>query len=165
MFPSIETALEDCEKHLDATGARGTPIDAYLAGFLLIHTYAHFEKRILEICKQRCDHSGDPSIGALALNSLRKTRDSLYISDLGKNLKNFGEIVKAEFSTTVSNTPAHSAWDNILINRHDFAHKPILPTLNVADIRRFYNDSLAIIVEFENKIMGTVPVAPLAVVV
>ncbi|MBV6503860.1 MAG: hypothetical protein AKCLJLPJ_01954 [Fimbriimonadales bacterium] len=157
MFPSIETAISDCEQHIDKTGVRGTPIEAYLAGFLLIHIYATFDQYVRKLCNDRCAASGDDPVAALALSTLRPRRGEIKISDLGDILSRFDDNIKESFSNSVCGRPCHSAWDNLLTNRHDFAHKPKYPQVTVSDVRRFYADAHDVVREFETAMKNVHP--------
>lgn len=48
----IDDAIEFCRKHLDASDARGSEIEAFLTQYVLIRIRANFEQRVQSLLSQ-----------------------------------------------------------------------------------------------------------------
>ncbi len=121
-FSRLNYAMATGKAHLDATGARGTEIESHLVGYLLAITYAEFERKNRAIMATRCGRHGDPEMLSFCTMLARKALQSIYIGDLKGVLGKFSEQCKDQFDTAVNGSPAHAAYDNIVLNRHRVAH-------------------------------------------
>jgi len=146
-FPRIEEAIEACAKHLDAAGARNTEIEAYLTRYLVTLMYAEFETHVLKVLFERGEQVGDPHVASFVRAASQKLVRGLKISDLSGLLASFHVDCKSKFTSRVTSTPAHAAYDNIVVNRHVTAHGPGA-TLTFVELEAAYTASLEILEAF-----------------
>lgn len=121
-FTRAEAAIESCAAHLTTSGAAGTEIEAFLTRYLAVLIYSVFQGQCESIIEARAaaivDRHGAFYVRASRENVFR----GMKIGDLAKYLGKFSPDCQAAFEASVTNTPAHVAYDNILNSRHITAH-------------------------------------------
>lgn len=149
MFNRLEKDIFFYEQHLINTRTQGSQIEQVFVGYVLTIIYAEFEKAIKSAIKDRCHIQGD----TLLNNYVRSTTDriirSVRISDLSKVLKRFDNKYNDRFRATVGNTNHQTqvSWDNIIDNRHAFAH--MAPTnATLIEVQEWFSEAKIVIFAF-----------------
>jgi hypothetical protein len=122
-FPRVELAIKTCAEHLDKSGARNTEIEAVLVGYLLTITYADYERAIREMVAQRGNRYSDGPLASFMTTAARRLIRSIEVGEIGGILGHFDASCKTAFNSAIADTPAQTAFDNLLANRHDVAHR------------------------------------------
>lgn len=133
-FERLENALTVCNNHLDATGARGTEIESYLVGYVLITACAEFEMRFEAMINKRFARLGDAAVSAFIAKIADTQIRVPNLDGMGAFLKKFGNAFRDGFisnRTAVSDT----AFQNVITNRHLVAHSQGGP-MTFADAER-----------------------------
>jgi hypothetical protein len=121
-FTQLENALTVCKNHLDNTGTRGTEIESYLVGFLLVNICSEFEIRLRKILEMRAAHPGDTYLSNFVVYASGRIIRSIKIGEIAGYLGGFGTDWKDNFHSAVKDKPPHVAYDNIMANRQLVAH-------------------------------------------
>jgi hypothetical protein len=122
-FKRLDDAMATCKKHLDSTGARGTEIESFLVSHLLVAAVADYEEKLEAMMAKRAERTADGHLHSFVKAACNKMARAPSLSKIAGLLGSFGQDYKAAFSTVITNTPAHIAYDNIVTNRHAIAHK------------------------------------------
>jgi hypothetical protein len=122
-FPQSDNAIAVCKDHLDRTGARGTEIESYLVGYLLVSICSEYEIRLRRILEVRATKVADRHVCSFVTHALGKIVRSIKVSEIAGTLGGFGLDYKKGFHDIIDGTTAHTAYDNIMTNRHSVAHK------------------------------------------
>lgn len=152
-FPRIENALEVCEKHLNATASWGTEIESYLARYMLTVIYSSYEEWIKEIFVKRCSNSTDKHLSEFVKSAVNQLFRGIRINQITGILGSFGDDYKMVFTDKIQNTEAHNAYDALINNRQDTAHREGA-NVTFSDIKRFYKDSKPVLETIE-EILGS----------
>lgn len=147
MFARVDAALSVCGAHLDATGARGTEIEAILVGYLLTVIHAEFEQHVVQTVVARCRTSHDVRRSSFTEYAARRLVKKFAISDLTGTLNSFDRECKRRFSKEVMDTPHHVAYDNIEANRQLLAHSSGI-NMTFDELVRHYETSLPVLAAF-----------------
>lgn len=142
-FPRVENALELCANHLDHTGTRNTPVEAVLVGYLLTITYAEYERAVRQLVSERGDLHGDHHLSAFMSWASERLIRSIAIGEIARVLGRFDDACLAAFKFSVHDTPIQVAFDNIVNNRHDVAHR-LGARITLAEFETNYRASLPI---------------------
>jgi len=143
-FASVDSLIQRCEQHLDATNTRNTEIESVMVQHLLIRICAEYEKRIVALFHRRCSRTTDLHLRAFAQKSAQYVCQRFDISDITKNLGRFGDDYKKTFHGQVMTGVAHIAWDNIYTNRVAVAHGTGAQ-MTFGDLKQAYSDSLTVL--------------------
>src|ERR1043166_7632241 len=119
----LDHALDICAKHLDASNARNTEIAAYLTRYLVTLVCAVFEEEFEKIIARRVLLVNDQHLANFVIAATHQLLRSPKISELSGFLGKFGAECKESFSTKITNTTAHQAFDTIVQNRHTAGHQ------------------------------------------
>jgi len=120
---AIDNAIEVCRKHLDNTHSRNTEVEAFLTRYLVVMICAEFEERCEALVHDRARRVGDTYVAAFMQSASAQLLRSIGVGELSGFLNRFGRDCKEKFQQTVVNTDAHRAYDTIVSNRHDTAHR------------------------------------------
>ncbi len=140
----VDKAIETCEDHLSKSNARGTEIEAYLTGYLLIFICAKYEEIIEKMIVKRASKANDPHIEAFVSSAVDNVFRSLKTSEIAGLLKRFGPDYKDKFQEKVNGTVAETFFNNIVINRHDTAHN-LGSNITLNELIKFYNESHSVL--------------------
>lgn len=155
-FPYSESAIEVCEKHLVATNSKSTEIENYLVRFLLVQICAEFEKTVLALIIERAARSGDQQLTRLIDSLKKRLFSSLRTGEMAGILGRLDENLKNQFNNAVNNSDAQVAFNNIVSNRHDFAHFRSVVQMSFNDLLKDYARSKKVLEEFAN-VLGVKP--------
>ena len=140
----VDRAIEICEEHLDATGSRGTEVEAFLTRYLLILICASFEEEIERIVIKRLSESKDPHIESFAKSALNAVFRSLKTSEIAGLLNRFSPDYKEEFHGRVAGTRAETFFNNIVLGRHFTAHS-LGSNVTLGELVSFYEEGHTIL--------------------
>lgn len=146
-FGQLDREIQECERHLDRTGARNTEIENYLVRYLLVRICAEYESRIKILVQRRCARINDQYLLRFAHWGAGVAAKNFNIGDISGMLGKFGVDYQQEFSVAVTNKTCHTAWDNIYTNRLTVAHGNGVVQMNLSDLKQAYADSLIVIDE------------------
>ena len=140
---SVELTIRVCTKHLDSTSSYGSQIEAFLTQHLLIIICAEIEKKIKEmIIAQARDRCSD-DFQTFIESCLNSTFRSIQSSEIAGLLNKFGTARKERFRELVDER-AKTAYDSIVVNRHDIAHGSG-SNLTFREAVEFYRRGLSVI--------------------
>jgi hypothetical protein len=139
-FPRLDNAMAVCKLHLDTTGARGTEIESYLVGYLLMIICAEFDDRFKKLIETRAARAGDAQLKNFIVHACGRIVRGNKVAELTGHLSGFGGACKTDFHSAVAAT-AVTSYDNIMTNRHTVAHYTTSHSMTFADLERAYNDS------------------------
>src|SRR5436853_519048 len=93
-FIRTQTALNDCEQHLQDSGAIGSPIESYLTEYLLILMCADMQEAMYKVIEEWADRSGNPSLKEFIAASSRRVLRSVKKSEIAGFVGLFGSTHK-----------------------------------------------------------------------
>lgn len=135
-----KTAVEDCTKHIVASGAQGSEIEAYLTQHLLVIMCAEVEQAIHSILEKRLLSANDPDLCRFAMSSGQRVLRSIKKGELAGFVGRFGDHAQRKFDSLLEEKEV-SAYNNAVQARHDIAHQrgalisysELVTALNVAE--------------------------------
>lgn len=149
MLAELDEAVELVQRHLESAGARNTEIETFLVRYLLILIYARYERFISDRLERRFQSSTDSALGRFASEALRNVLRGIKIADLSTLLGKLDPGLREEFGRRLEADPqAATAYNNILVNRRDFAHELSDVQLTLTELRQSYQDSRKIVEAF-----------------
>jgi hypothetical protein len=116
-----KSAVNDCEKHLSATGCQGTEIESYLTQYLLVVLCADIQQEIYKLTEARAALAADEVIQSYVGTSSRRVLRSVRKEDLSKFVALFGTARKDRLNTSLEDADV-TIFNNAVGNRHDVAH-------------------------------------------
>jgi hypothetical protein len=145
-FAILDFHLQRCKTHLDTTKTHNTEIESYFVQYLLTRIVAEYETRIAILVQRRCSRMSDPHVKRFVQRSAKDAAKHFNIGDLAGILRRFGDDYKQAFQSSVGNTAAHVAWDNIYNNRQAVAHGGGAQ-MSFGDLTKNYTESLVVLDE------------------
>jgi hypothetical protein len=143
-FASIESLMQRCGEHLDATNMRNTEVESYFVQYLLVRICAEYESRVATVVHRRCSRTRDPHLRIFAQQTAKYICKHFSISDITTIVGRFGTDYKQAFHNQVMSGMAHVGWDNIYTHRQAVAHTTG-SQMSFRDLRQNYQDSLAVL--------------------
>jgi hypothetical protein len=154
-FTQLENALAVCKNYLDSTGTRGTEIESYLVGFLLVNICSEFEIRLRKIFEIRAGHPGDAYLCNFVIYASGRIIRSIKIGEIAGYLGGFGTDWKDSFHSAIKDKPPHVAYDNIMTKRQLVAH--VSGTMmTFAELETAFNDACHVLTAIANA-LGLTP--------
>ena len=145
----VEHALETCAKHLDASSARNTEIEAYLTRYLLVLVVAVFEEECERLIAERAAQAKDEPLKAFVESATHQLLRNMKLSELKGYLGRFGSDYQDAFEKGITNNAARVAFDAIVQSRHEVAHRGGKNTaMTFNDLRQHVADSREILEAF-----------------
>jgi hypothetical protein len=156
-FARMDHIIATSRTHLDTVGARGTEIENYLVGYLLLRIAAEFEMCLEKICEVRAAKASDQHLVNVIRKWANRQTNCMKLSDLTGTVGAFGDDCKdsfKEFRNDPANNAAILAWDAIQSHRINVAH--LMPAnLSLADFEQCYADAQAILVALASSLSLT----------
>jgi hypothetical protein len=115
-------AVEDCEKHLQATSAVGTEIESYLTQYLVVILCADVQQEIYRLSEERAALLADTGISAFVSAGSRKLLRSIKKGEIVGYIAMFGAECKDKLNSQLTE-PEVSMYNNAVGDRHDVAHR------------------------------------------
>ena len=155
IYPRIDNTIEVIRKHIENIGAPDLEINSYLTSYLVTIIYSEYEARLNILVARRCSLTKDKYLKNFAqalarcgseLNQHENGRKAgkIKVGDIAAILKKFGETYRVNFMQQIENTPAHSAWDQIISNRISVAHQQGL-SLTFEELTKSYRESCKVL--------------------
>ena len=147
----INTAFEDCKRHIDENKLSGTPIEFFLTQYLLVLLCANVQEEITKISIGAIKHS--PECGYLekyVTESIGKLFRSVAKTELSGLLGHFSEEVKKDFNSRLNERDV-SFYSNAISARHEVAHKSGT-SISFGDIEKGINGAKKIIDAYESSL-------------
>jgi hypothetical protein len=118
-----EIAIEECEKHLIANSAFGTPIESYLTQYSLVTLCAEMQQEVISVAQNRASSISDVGLREFTKNAAKDACKHIMLEHLTGYVGKFGNSRKAVFKTyAASDALTATAYDNAVENRHLVAH-------------------------------------------
>lgn len=117
-----KATTEDCERHLDASGAAGTEIESYLTQHILVILCAEMQQEIYRIAEERAKTSNDEELVNYVSSSGRRILRSIKKDEIAAFIGMFGVDAKERLNALVNDADI-TIYNNAVSNRHDVAHK------------------------------------------
>lgn len=117
-----KATTEDCERHLDSSGASGTEIESYLTQHILVILCAEMQQEIYQIVEQRAKTSKDSELVNYVASSGRRILRSIKKDEIATFVGMFGREAKDKLNALVNDGDV-TIYNNAVSNRHDVAHK------------------------------------------
>jgi hypothetical protein len=146
VFVRVDSAIERCREHLDATGARNTEVETFLVGYLVTIIHAEFEQHVSELLRERT-RSSDPHLTAWGAYATGRIAKKFSVSDLSGYLRAFDESCRMMFANAIHDTPEHLAYDRIESTRQLVAHARDT-SLTFDDVEQSYREACAVLDAF-----------------
>ena len=115
-------AIEDCEKHLNSSGALGTEIESYLTQHILVILCADIQQEIYKISERRAEIIGDPALVSYVLSTAKRVLRSVGKSEIAAFVGMFGSDAQKALNGLVDDADV-TIYNNAVNSRHDVAHK------------------------------------------
>jgi hypothetical protein len=118
-----EIAIEECEKHLIANSAFGTPIESYLTQYSLVTLCAEMQQEVILIAQDKANTIYDTGLREFTRNATADACKHIKLEHLTGYVGKFGNSRKVAFRTLVNyDTVTATTYDNAVSNRHLIAH-------------------------------------------
>ncbi len=114
-------ALDDCEKHLQASGALGTEIEVYLAQYLVVILCADVQQGFYSLSESRAATAADTGISSFVAASSRKILRSVGKGEIATYIGTFGSDCKNKMNSQLDDAEV-TIYNNAVTNRHEVAH-------------------------------------------
>ncbi|HEX7048035.1 MAG TPA: HEPN domain-containing protein [Gammaproteobacteria bacterium] len=113
--------MEQCERHLDESGARDTEIEAFLTQYLLIVFCAEVEQIVHGLVREMADSSEDVKLASFTKGAMRNVLRGVKKEQLSGLLGLFREAGKTEWSEALTEQDV-SRYSSAIGARNDVAH-------------------------------------------
>ena len=134
----IDRTLAECEGHLESTNSFDTEIASLLAGAILVIAYAEFETFVNSTIQEKAHLMGTEVPTVLLRDDGSPGHRGMLTSGLSDLLAQIGSKYRSRFKAkTTTNQRAESYYNNIITNRHHFAHSSI-SGVTFQEVKRFY---------------------------
>jgi hypothetical protein len=143
----VEAALDDCERHLEATNSFGTEIEAILTAHVSAVIYGAFEAEVRRTLAVRVMAGlQDAHVRNFSRVASEKLVRSIKTSELAGVAGYFHRDCKTRFHDSLGGE-AQAAWDNIVNNRHGIAHEhsPAVSNMTWRELKEAHPKALAVI--------------------
>jgi S-methylmethionine-dependent homocysteine/selenocysteine methylase len=128
-------------KHLNDFSLRGSEIEIYLTGFLLVFICATFEEHIESLVNDRVSKSADAALASFVRNATSQLFRSIKTGEIAGLLGRFGDDFKKQFTEEMKkNQRAETFFNNLVQKRHGTAHKAG-SDLTFQEVVRFYSEA------------------------
>jgi len=138
---AADVAIITCERHLLNTHSLNTEVETYLVKYLLVLICSEFEEMILRAVEARAGSLTDAEIVAFIKSATAQLFRSLRISELSGLLGRFAPAIKDNFSSNVTDSAAHVAFDTLINNRMQVAHSTGVVNLTFGELKLRYEES------------------------
>jgi len=117
-----KSEIEDCDKHLQSSGAFDTEIESYLTQYLVVVLCADIQQEMYRLSEERASIAKDIAISSYVSTSARKILRSIRKDEIAKFVGMFGTASQVKLNSLISDTEV-TIFNNAVSNRHDVAHK------------------------------------------
>lgn len=125
MMPQVllrtHAAAQDCEAHLNSTGAAGTEIESYLTQYLVIILCADIQQEIYRLSEMRTASANDGALSSYAAASSRKILRSIGKKEIAKFIEMYGVDCRDKLNSQISDAEL-TIYNNAVSDRHEVAH-------------------------------------------
>ena len=144
----INTAFEECKRHIEENKLSGTPIEFYLTQYLLVLLSADVQEEITKISIGSIKHSTECGyLEKYVTESIGRIFRSVAKTELSGLLAYFSEEVKKDFNNRLDERDI-SFYSNAISARHEVAHK-IGTSISFGDLEKGINGAVKIIDAYE----------------
>lgn len=158
----INTAFEECKRHIEENKLSGTRIESFLTQYLLVLLSADVQEEISKISIGAIKHSTECNyLEKYVTNSVEKTFRSVGVDKLSGLLANFGEELKQEFNSRLDEKDV-SFYSNAIRARHEVAHKAGT-SISFGDLEKGINCAAKIIDAYEGSMQNINKIKPIEI--
>lgn len=125
-YQRIENAISVCAAHvrtLDPTNLRDKELETFLVAGLIVLIVSEYEEYLEFLFSKRAERCGDTHAANYIKRTLSQKFRSPDLSKINETLDRFDGTYKAEFLSSIGNSPKHAAWDSLMKARHAVVHK------------------------------------------
>ena len=149
----VDQTLELCESHLSSTSAQGTEIEILLTRSLLVLICSEFEQAIESIIQERCSSINDIYLREFIGSCVDAVFRSVKSNEIAGLLNRFGKNYKETFKKKTDENPtAVTFYNNIVINRHSFAHAEG-GNVTFMEVKKFYEEGHVVLDFFRDTLL------------
>jgi uncharacterized protein (UPF0332 family) len=114
-------AIQDCERHLEATGTYGTEIESYLTQYLLVILCVDVQQEIYRLAENSASTVSDAGLAFFVAASARKIFRSVSKKEIANFIEMFGTECKQKLSAQIDDAEV-TIYSNAVSSRHEVAH-------------------------------------------
>ena len=156
----IDRSLAVCESHLESTNSFNTEIDSLLAGAVLVIAYAEFESFINSSIQEKAQLMENEVPPVLLRDDGSPGHRGMLTSRLSDLLDHIGSEYQARFKANITgNQRAESYYNNVVTNRHNFAHSSI-SVVTFQEVKAFYQEGHVVLDFFRDTLLPQAPSNP-----
>lgn len=133
---------------------KGTEMEFFLTGFILICISSDYEKKIKDAVAKKFDMITDPELYTYMNNKNYSLRNNAAFDQLKEILGNFNKKKKDEFHKETDCTHQKDDYNTIISNRNLVAHGRI-PNTTFYEVKNMYENSKPILEKFLNILNAT----------
>src|ERR1017187_5747222 len=111
------SGVEDCERHLNASGALGTEIESYLTQYLLVVLCADIQQEIYKLSEKRALLAKDTGLLSYVCSSAPLVLRSVGKGDIAKFVGYFGSETKDKLNSLLGAADV-TVFNNAVESRH-----------------------------------------------
>ena len=116
-----QVALEDCERHLDTTATKGSPIEAYLTQYVLVTMCAEVQETFIAMLQAIAERGCDTDTATLTKALIKKSVKGASKDFMAETLDLFGRGYKQQFNGMLEEAQV-VRYKNAVSERHLVAH-------------------------------------------
>ncbi|MCK9730201.1 HEPN domain-containing protein [Pseudomonas syringae] len=123
MLLRTRSAIDECELHLNDSGAWNTEVESYLTQYILVILCADVQQTVYKLLDARISDSKSKDLGlkSFAYSMGVRCLRSFVKSELSKFLALFGDDVRESFNARLDDRVV-TTYNNAVSKRHDVAH-------------------------------------------
>jgi len=144
------TAIEECEEHLNGSGAFGSSIESYLTQHILILLSADIQQAIYSIVNERAAKPNDLALEMFVVSASKRILRSVMKEDIAKLSAMFGNECKTLLNSIIEDVDV-TTYNNAIANRHDIAHKTGV-NITFKELKKAVSAALKLIYAFKQSI-------------
>ncbi|MEO1237252.1 MAG: hypothetical protein AAFX76_10740 [Planctomycetota bacterium] len=148
-----ETALEDIQDHLKEYDLVGSPVESYLAQFLVVVFSSEIEDIVRVLTQEKVRSLGGEKLIPFFESMSKKLLRSVQKSELSGYLGNFGEDVKQDFKHGCDDNDVR-LFDIVIRARHRVSHTTGTQ-VSLNDVVQGIDAGHRIMGAFESALLGT----------
>lgn len=148
-FTRIDEAFKSSKEHLK-NSQNPEELKDYLVRTLVLVVVAEYEVYIEDLFAKRAQKCNDPHIIAFFKSQISQKFRSPDLHKINEILKKLDPAIQIKFSSTITNTESHTAWDNIMRARHAIVHKAGLLNMTYDELINSYPKTKQVLDELKN---------------
>ncbi|MEM9400679.1 MAG: hypothetical protein AAF984_10765 [Verrucomicrobiota bacterium] len=116
-----QLAFDNCQEHLNTSGAWGTEIESYLTQHVLVILCADVQQEIYRTVEKRAETADDAALQNYAIATCKRVLRSIGKGEVSGFVGNFGPEAKEYLNSNMEDQEV-TIYNNAVSGRHDVAH-------------------------------------------